>query len=379
MTTETKSIKALMVDSEETWRGGEGQVFLLMKGLTDRGVDVELASPPGSAIEARAKDVGIACVPVAIAGGLDIKAAWTLRGHIETRRYDIVHCHSSHAHGAARLAVEMLGFGGSRRPRMVVSRRVDFRVGRFGLGALKYRHGVDRFLAISTGVRDVLVSCGVDADRIELVPSGIDLDKFSRVGDNNYLDAEFGFDKNTVVIGNVAALAPHKSQSDFIIAAEKVREKIPAARFLIVGEGELRPDLERMIAERELKDAVTLTGFRKDVLEVLSRFDCFVLSSYLEGLCTSIMDAHAMGIPVVATRTGGVPDLVIDGETGLLVPPRDPGALADAIERMVGDEELRARCSAQARKKSATYGYENMVDKTLDVYQRLVSPAGKSV
>jgi glycosyltransferase involved in cell wall biosynthesis len=262
---------------------------------------------------------------------------------------------------------------------LVVSRRVDFPVGRHGFGALKYRHGVDIFLAISNGVRDVLVECGVDEKKIRLVPSGIDLDKFKNVGDNAYLNEEFGFAEGSIVIGNVAALAPHKSQSDFILAAERIHNELANARFLIVGEGELRPELERMIAEKGLEDVVTLTGFRKDVLEVLSRFDCFVLSSYLEGLCTSIMDAHALGIPVVATRTGGVPDLVIDGETGLLVPPREPTALADAIVRMIGDEDLKTRCSAQAKEKSRSYGYETMVDKTLAAYRSVLATAEKSL
>ena len=372
-------IKALMVDSEATWRGGEGQVALLMRGLVRRGVEVELASPHDSAIESKAKELGVRCVPLGIAGGLDLSAAWALRGYLKAGSYDIVHCHSSHAHGVARLAVGAMGWGGARKPRLVVSRRVDFPVGRYGFGALKYRHGVDVFLAISTGVRDVLIECGVDEKKIELVPSGIDLEKFNNVRDNGYLDKEFGFSAGSVVIGNVAALAPHKSQSDLIRAAERVRGKIPNVRFLIVGEGELRGKLEGLIAEMGLGDVVTLTGFRKDVLEVLSRFDCFVLSSYLEGLCTSIMDAHAMGIPVVATRTGGVPDLVIDGETGLLVPPEEPAALADAIVRMIGDEHLKTRCSAQAKEKSGAYGYETMVDKTLAAYKRVLAPAEKSL
>ncbi len=376
---EDKDIKALMVDSEATWRGGEGQVFLLMKGLVRRGTGVELASPPDSAIQSKAEQLGVPCLPLGIAGGLDLSAAWTLRKYIEAGSYDIIHCHSSHAHGVARLAVGAPGWGGERKPRLVVSRRVDFPVGRFGLGALKYRHGVDLFLAISNGVRDVLVDCGVGEDKIDLVPSGIDLEKFNNVGDNGYLDAELGLNPDSIVIGNVAALAPHKSQSDFVRAADLVRREIPNARFLIVGEGELRPELERLIAEKGLADIVTLTGFRKDVLEVLSRFDCFVLSSYLEGLCTSIMDAQAMGVPVVATRTGGVPDLVTDGETGLLAPPRNPAALAAAIVRMVGDEDLKTGCARRAKEKSDSYGYETMVDKTLAAYKRVLAPAEKIV
>jgi glycosyltransferase involved in cell wall biosynthesis len=234
---------------------------------------------------------------------------------------------------------------------------------------------VDRFLAVSSGVRRVLIDCGVREDRIEIVPDGIDLAKFERVGDSGYLAREFALAADDTVIGNVAALAPHKSQKDFIRAARIIGDEVPRARFFVVGEGELRPELEALIGELGLQGRVVLTGFRNDVLELLSRFDCFVLSSYLEGLCTSVMDAHAMGVPVVATRTGGVPDLVEDGETGLLVPPRDPALLARAVVRMLRDHTLRARCVRRAAEQAKTYDYARMVEGTLDAYRRLLGPS----
>jgi glycosyltransferase involved in cell wall biosynthesis len=169
----------------------------------------------------------------------------------------------------------------------------------------------------------------------------------------------------------VAALAPHKSQADFIRAARIVLDRRPATKFLIVGEGKLRPRLESLVRELDLGGDVVLTGFRDDPLEILSTFTCFVLSSYLEGLGTSVMDAQAMGIPVVATRTGGVPDIVEDGVTGLLVPPRDPEALAAAIGRLLDDKELRQRVARKAVEYSRGYDYRQTVYKTLDAYREL--------
>jgi glycosyltransferase involved in cell wall biosynthesis len=368
-----------MVDSEKSWRGGQGQVALLMNGLLEeKGVRVELAAPAGSAIARKAADAGIPVRPLRIAGGADAGAVWALRRYIREGDFDIVHCHSSHAHGAAWLAFALGRRGrsaGSKRPRLVVSRRVDFPVGRNGVSALKYRRGVDLFLAISTGVRRVLADAGVGEDRIALVPSGIDLGKFDCVGDTSYLEREFGIGGSTTVIGNVAALAPHKSQADFVRAAGIIKREIPGARFFIVGEGEVRPDLEALIGELGLERDVTLTGFRRDVLSLLSMFDCFVLSSYLEGLCTSIMDAHVLGVPVVATRTGGVPDLVEDGRTGLLVPPRDPKELAAGVVRMLRDSELRSRCVVRAKEMAKSYDYRRMVARTLEAYRSLLAKA----
>jgi glycosyltransferase involved in cell wall biosynthesis len=369
-------IHILMIDSEETWRGGEGQVSLLMRGLGEKGIRVSLAAPPRSAIGRRAEELGVPLLPLAIASGMDMRAVWTLRRYLRRGQFDVVHCHTSHAHGVAWMALG-IARSASRdsrptRPKLVVSRRVDFPVGRSGFGALKYRRGVDAFLAISKGVRNVLVECGVSEEKIEIVPSGIDLDKFNDLGETGYLESEFGLTGETTVIGNVAALAPHKSQADFIRAARIVSDEIPGARFFIVGEGELRPALETLVSRLGLGREVTLTGFRADVLAILSRFDCFVLSSYLEGLCTSIMDAHALGVPVVATRTGGVPELVDDGETGLLVPPREPALLAGAVVRMLRDEGLRSKCIRRAREQSRGYDYRRMVDQTVAAYQRLL-------
>lgn len=375
---DAKDIRVLMVDSEKTWRGGQGQVALLMSGLAQRGVHVELAAPAGSAIALKAAESGITVRPLPIAGGADARAVWTLRRYIREGGFDIVHCHSSHAHGAAWLAFALArrgGTSGRERPRLVVSRRVDFPVGRNGVSALKYRRGVDMFLAISTGVRRVLLDAGVIEKRVALVPSGIDLGKFDGIGDASSLEKEFGIGESATVIGNVAALAPHKSQADFVRAAGIIKKEIPGARFFIVGEGELRADLEALIRELGLERDVTLTGFRRDVLALLSMFDCFVLSSYLEGLCTSIMDAQVLGVPVVATRTGGVPDLVEDGRTGLLVAPRDPNGLAAGVVRMLGDGELRSRCVRNAKEKTTSYDYRRMVAQTLAAYRSLLMNA----
>lgn len=378
-----KDIHVLMVDSETTWRGGEAQIELLMKGLLDIGVSVTLAAASDAAISRRAAEIGVRCLPLPIVGGLDFSAVWTLGTYLRRERYDIVHCHSSHAHGVGVMATGVFGFagggGGGGRPRVVVSRRVDFPVGRNVLSAIKYRRGVDRFLAVSVGVRDVLVRGGVDPARIDVVPDGIDFAKFDDLGDIGYLRDEFGLRDRSPVIGNVAALAPHKSQVDFIRAARLIREEAPEAKFLIVGEGELRGKLESLITELGLEGDVVLTGFRRDVLEILSLFDCFVLSSYLEGLCTSIMDAQALGVPVVATRTGGVPELVTDGNTGLLVPPRRPERIAEAVLRMLGDDALRAKCVGGARDAVRAHDYRRMVRETVDAYHRVLGVEEKTV
>ena len=157
-----------------------------------------------------------------------------------------------------------------------------------------------------------------------------------------------------------------------IDAAHLVVQEIPDARFVILGEGELREQLERQVREHHLEKHVLLPGFRTDVLGCLKGFDLFVMSSVTEGLGTSILDAMACGRPVVATTAGGIPEVVRDGENGILVPPRDHEAMAAAIVKLLKDDALRRRMGAAGLSLvNARFSSERMVQETLSVYQRV--------
>ena len=141
---------------------------------------------------------------------------------------------------------------------------------------------------------------------------------------------------------------------------------------MIAGQGELRESLERQIKDHHLEKHVLLAGFRPDVLSVHKAFDIFVMSSVTEGLGTSLLDAMAAGKPIVATNTGGIPEVVVDGETGLLVPPRDHEAMADAIVRLMKEPDLRARMAAAGLARVRKhFSAERMVEQTLRVYRRV--------
>jgi glycosyltransferase involved in cell wall biosynthesis len=365
MNADARGLRVLMVDSEKSWRGGQGQVFLLMRGLADAGAAVTLAAPADGELYARCAALPVERAPWP--GRAGVSSLARLRRILAGGGYSVVHSHAARAHGA--VAVARVGL----RPRTphVVSRRVDFTPGKSWFSAWKYRRGADAYIAISQGVRDVLVGGGVAPERISVAPSGIDLARYDAVRDPGYLRAEFRLRDGERVVGNVAALAPHKSQADLLRAAALVRARRRDVRFFVVGEGALRGELEALARTLGVDEAVVFTGFRTDALELIRLFDVFVMSSYLEGLGTSIMDAQCLGIPVVATRTGGIPEIVEDGVSGLLVPPRDPPALAAALARMLDDDALRKRCVHGASARAAGYDYRRTVYKTLDVYRRL--------
>jgi glycosyltransferase involved in cell wall biosynthesis len=183
--------------------------------------------------------------------------------------------------------------------------------------------------------------------------------------------AAFWLPKGAPLVGNVAALAGHKGQRHLVAAAARVIREVPDARFLIVGEGELRDALEHQIKELGLDRHVMLTGFRDDAVGLQKSFDVFVMSSVTEGLGSAMLDAMACRRPVVATRAGGIPEAIEDGVTGLLVPPQDEPALAKAIVRMLKDSEMRARLGEAGRRRVVEeFSVEKMVAATLDAYEK---------
>jgi glycosyltransferase involved in cell wall biosynthesis len=219
-----------------------------------------------------------------------------------------------------------------------------------------------------------LIDDGIPPDLISVVHSGIDLGRFENVPQRDYR-AEFGLDPDAVAIGNVAALVDHKGHRYLLDAVPSVLERHPNARFIVCGDGELREALRSQAARLGIERAVTFAGFRKDVPSLLGFFDIFVMSSHLEGLNTSILDALAMRLPVVGTDAGGIPEIIRDGQTGRLVPARDPGSLAAAICDLIGDREEARRLGEGGRRwveEEFTCG--RMVEGNLAIYRKLLAP-----
>jgi glycosyltransferase involved in cell wall biosynthesis len=260
---------------------------------------------------------------------------------------------------------------------------VDFSIYRnaLRLSWFKYRFGVDRFIAISQGVRAQMVKDGIPADRISIVHSGIDLARFEGVAPSD-LRTEFGFPAGAPVVLDVAAFGWHKAQEVLVRATPRILARVPGARVLLVGDGEC---LEKVRGEARalglLGEAgggakIVFAGFRTDVPSLLAGCDCFVMCSVLEGLCTSLLDALALRRPAVGSAVGGIPEVLVDGVTGLLVPPRDPAALADAVVRVLTDRPLGARLGDAGRRHvEAKFTMDAMVEGTLRVYRELVPEA----
>ena len=358
---------SLHIDTARTWRGGQNQALLTVLGLRGLGHRTVLVAHPQGELRRRAAE-GLDLIGLAPRSELDLAAAWRLARILKQIQPAIVHAHDPHGVAVAAAAI---GYGGlADKPTLVASRRVDFPLRLNALSQWKYRQ-VAAFLCASDAIRQILIGQGIPRERALTVHEGIDVAHVDAAPPVSVGEA-FWLPKNAPVVGCIGALVEHKGHRHLIHAAVDVVRAEPDTRFVILGEGELRDELTRMIHELGLERHVLLPGFRPDVLSLLKTFDLMVMPSITEGLGTSILDAMACSKAVVGSAVGGIPEVVDHGVTGLLVPPRDATALGAAVVRLLRDPSLRETLGRAGRQRlEARFTSDRMVHETLTVYQRL--------
>ena len=348
------------VASGREWRGGQNQVWLLARALERTGaVRQVVVTSTGSELERRLAASGVPVHPTGWRAALDPRALWATAR--EARREPaILHAHDAHALTLAGLASSISA------SRLLATRRLDFHLRRPG-----YWVRAERVIAISGAVRKVLVEDGVDSARITVIHSGIALNEVREIRPLA-IRTRLALPVRAVLAVTVGALVPHKDQATLVSAASLLRTRLPDLHWLIAGEGELRGSLQRQIAELGLEGRVHLLGHVPEAVRLIAEASLYVHSSFEEGLGTTILDAMALGVPVVATEAGGVPEM-IGGGAGLLAPRRDPAALAGAMLRMMTDRQLAARSVARATIEVQRFSDSGMADRMLSVYRSLVS------
>lgn len=359
------------LSTAKAWRGGEHQMLLLAEGLRARGIDSRIVARPGSPALARAEAAGLVASGVRVRNEVDLLAAWRVARILKTSHARMVHAHDAHAAAIARWAGWMAGV-----PR-VASRRVNFPI----RSPRKYNVGMERVLCVSEAIRNTCLGGGVSAARLRVVPDGVDLRRLqAEAGDVARTRAAFVEEtrKRRLLVLNVASLTEEKDHATLLESMNEVLAAVPQAYFVIAGTGPLAEALQRRARILALDEEVLcFAGFREDVPALLHAADLFVMSSYEEGYCTSVMDAMACGKAVVATRVGGLPELVQEGVTGRLVPPSEPGALAGALVDLLKDRKRREKMGRQGRGKAETsFSAERMVEQTLAAYREVWDAGG---
>jgi glycosyltransferase involved in cell wall biosynthesis len=289
-------------------------------------------------------------------------------------RIDIVHAHGFYANGFAVPAARM-----ARAPVVLASIR-DTREN-MALGHRRFEKAIcrlaDGVIVNAEAIRRLLVAEGYDPAKITVVYNGIDLDAFDRGGRAPGLRKELGLEDDAPLVAVMGRLARHKGVEHFLAAAAALAARHPRVRFLVVGDTHeidvgnagYREELERRAADLGLGRRVVFTGFRSDVPAVARELAVSVLTSFIEGLSNVLLESMAAGVPVVASSVSGNPELVEDGENGLLVPPGDPPALAAAIDRILREPELARRLGRAGRRRvEERFTLERLVRDTERVY-----------
>lgn len=359
-------MKVLHLEAGRHLYGGARQVAYLLEGLTGQGVENVLVCPVGSAIGIELKGRIKRVHEIPMGGDLDLGLIWRLKKIIQHEQPDIVHLHS-------RRGADLLGGIATRwaRGRVVLSRRVDNPEMRW-FAALKYRL-YDRVITISEGIYRVLHAEGVPAAKLVCVRSAVGPEALQHSCDPAVFRDTFGLKQDTLAIGVVAQLIPRKGHRYLFAALPGLLERFPNLRLLVFGQGPLDRELQRQADTLGVDERIVFAGFRKDLPRFLPCLDLLVHPALMEGLGIALLQGAAARVPIVAVNAGGMPEAVRDGVNGLLVPPADTPALAQAIGRLLADPTLRMRMGEAGRRLIENeFSVGGMVAGNLQVYRELL-------
>ncbi len=364
-----KTINVLQLIEGLSFGGAETKLLELISQMDRNRFNTVVCSlGMGDRIKNKFDDLNVKFVNLKRRGRIDPKIIWEVAKLIRNEKIDVVMTTLFYADvvGALARAISpakaVFSWETISAPEWLLRHRL-----------LTYRfamHFCDKVVSVSNATADWLVKKrGLPPNKVMVIPYGVDL-KLYQVGRNPELKAKLGIPVESPVVGVVARLHPQKGHCYLIEAARAIVAAHPAVRFVFVGDGELRPQLQRQVRDHGLAQHFHFLGFREDVKDLLQTFDIFVLPSLYEGLPNVVLEAMATGLPVVATAVDGTTELIVDSETGFLVPPRNAQALADKISILLGDANPRQAFGQKGRQRvEQHYSLEKQVAGFQDLYE----------
>jgi glycosyltransferase involved in cell wall biosynthesis len=359
----------LFIDTERVWRGGQDQLLALLKGLHRHGHKICLLCHPSTLLETRAREAGISVYPIPIRSEVGLISFVRLFVAIQKVRPEILAFNTPKAILMGTLA-SLFGSVGAR----VIFRRVNFPLRNNLLTRFKYTRNIDCIIAISESIRLQLQVCGIPSSKIRTIYEGMDLALYPRRTIPGMRQAS-----KPIVVGTVAHLSREKGLKYLVEAASLVPEVQKRMRFVIVGDGECLQELRNSAQQRGLGDVFQFVGFHSDTSQLMKSFDIFALPSLSEGLSSAILEAMAISLPIIATSVGGIPELVRDGDNGVLVAPKDPAALAHAIQRLADNPEESRRMGERGRERmEEQFTLERKIRETEQLCSDLLQKSARS-
>jgi glycosyltransferase involved in cell wall biosynthesis len=359
----------LFIDTERVWRGGQAQLFTLLNGLHRNGHRVHLVCPPDTLLEKRARELSIAVHPAAIQSEIGLISFFRLLAILRSVRPDVLAFNTPRAILLGTLASKIV----STCVR-VIFRRVNFPLHNNLFTRLKYTWGIDCIVAISESIRLQLQACGIPVSKIRTIYEGMDLSLYPRRTPEETLPTS-----GRVVVGTIAHLSPEKGLKYLIECASLIPDIEKRMRFVIVGDGECLQELRELAERQRLGNVFHFAGFHPNTSQLMKSFDIFALPSLSEGLSSAILEAMASSLPIIATHVGGIPELVRNGDNGLLVAPGDPAALALAIQRLVDNREESRRMGERGRDRmEEQFTLERKISETEQLCSHLLQQSARS-
>lgn len=359
-------LRILGVDPELGFAGGETQVLGLTLGLLRRGHRAELACDPRGELYERARHAGVECHALPIRNSLDFGAGLHLRKLLARERYDVAHFHTSRAHS-------MAPFARGHARALVVTRRMDYQPNRLFAPYL-YNRAVDAVAAISNEVADALFRSGVAREHLRIIPSGVDCEHFRApdAAQRQAARSRLGLAREDFLVGSVGMLEERKGHRYLLAAiagANRNYAKSLPIKCVLAGDGSRRDELRALARNLQIANHILFLGMIGDARQVLDALDLFVFPSLKEGLGVALLEAMACGLPVIASRVGGVLDSVEDGVSGVLVPPSNPEAMTAAIAALRDDPNRRLQLGRAARNRVLeSFSMDAMTTKTIELY-----------
>lgn len=360
-------MKILHTEWSDGWGGQEIRILADAMVLTGMGHEVTLLVCPGGGLNRNAREQGLPVIEMRIRHAYDLGALGRLAALFRREKYDVVNTHSSVDSWVAGAAAKITGV-----PVLVRTRHLSVPVSKNPFNVV-YRWP-DAIVTTAEMIRRrMIVDNGVRPERIVSIPTGIDLGKFDPGLDPGDLGRELALAPEHRVVTMVAVLRSWKRHEIFLEAAARLIPERPELRFLVVGDGPGRNRVSNKIKDLGIEDQVVMTGYRTDIPRILALTEvCALTSESSEGVPQSVLQYQAMAKPVVACSAGGIPEVVQDGQTGLLCPINDSQAVAAALGRILDDRELAARLGRAGRRQvEEKHSLEVMASSTLELYRNI--------
>ena len=358
------------LDDSKNLRGGERQVLYLAEALHKKGIKNYIVARKNSPLIEKAALKALPNFTLPYFFEWDIISAIKLYRKIKLicgQNYTpILHAHTGHTPAIAKLASIFL------KCPIVIHRRVDFPLNKNPFTKFKYS-SASKIIALSQAIKSILIKDGLEEKKIIVIPSSFRLEEKEKIiSMRKTLETNFSLPKNAFLVGMTGALGPDKDPLNFIRAAAICLEKDNRIFFFLAGEGPLEKECEKEIKKLGIENNFKLLGQVEENISFLKALDIFVLSSKEEGLGSAIIEAMACGLPIAATKAGGIPELVKDGVNGLLAEKENPKDLAKAISTIKENHELRKNFSAASLERAKDFLPEAMAEKTLKVYEEAI-------